>query len=144
MLYDPSSAVTAERVSWVSRFLTVTATPGSAAPVWSLMIPDRVAEVICAEAARPQDSTRRTRKQPDACHPRAGMVAISTSLSCRDAPLQLLKPVQHDVDLRGGGRLRFDGLQHQEALAVGADIVVGKDGRRRQIGSFEQHPGRSR
>src|SRR6266545_4740029 len=79
MLYDPSSAVTAERVSWVSRFLTVTATPGSAAPVWSLMIPDTVAEVICAEAARPQDSTRRTRKQPDACQPRAGMVAISIS-----------------------------------------------------------------
>src|SRR6058998_2711113 len=79
MLYDPSSAVTAERVSWVSRFLTVTATPGSAAPVWSLMIPDTVAEVICAEAARPQDSTRRTRKQPDACHPRAVMVAISIS-----------------------------------------------------------------
>src|SRR6266508_6200116 len=50
-LYEPSSAVTTDRVSPVSTFFSVMATPGSTPPVSSATTPDTVAAVICADAA---------------------------------------------------------------------------------------------
>src|SRR5258705_13630182 len=46
----PFASVTALRVRPVSRFLMTTSTPGRTPPVSSLMVPERVAEVICATA----------------------------------------------------------------------------------------------
>src|SRR5437870_7884938 len=50
MLYEPSSAVTTDRVSPVSIFFSVTSTPGSTPPVSSITTPDTFAAVICADA----------------------------------------------------------------------------------------------
>jgi hypothetical protein len=44
-------------------------------------------------------------------------------LSGGNEALEFLEPVQHKVDLRGG-LLRLDGLDHQESLAILADIVA--------------------
>jgi hypothetical protein len=43
-------------------------------------------------------------------------------LSGRDKALEFLEPVQHKVDLRGR-LLRLNRLDHQESLAILADIV---------------------
>jgi len=50
--------------------------------------------------------------------------------------LQLLQPVEHDMDL-GRSRPRLTPLDHHEPLAVGSDVVVGVE---RCVGSngFEQ------
>src|ERR1700680_3928704 len=55
---------------------------------------------------------------------------LDSLLPCRNFPLQLFKPVRNDIDLRR--RLVSPaGLDHQEALAVGRDIVVGVGDRTR-------------
>ena len=46
----PASLVTTVRAMPVSVFLTVTVTPGSTAPVWSLVTPVIVPVVSCADA----------------------------------------------------------------------------------------------
>ena len=48
----------------------------------------------------------------------------SSLFLCRDAALQLFKPVQHYVDL-GCRRFLLACLNHQKPLPVGADVVVG-------------------
>src|SRR2546428_787808 len=47
---SPFASVTTLRLRPVSRFLMTTSTPGSTPPGWSLTVPERVADVICAAA----------------------------------------------------------------------------------------------
>src|SRR6266851_7635676 len=63
---------------------------------------------------------------------------------CWHAALQLFNPVQHDVDLRVCRLRLLDGLDHQEALAIEAYVVVGDWDWRRFVRSLEEHPGRAR
>ena len=53
------------------------------------------------------------------------LLTIPQSPSRRDPAPQFFKPIQHDVDLRWRGGLGLDRLQHQEPLAVGAEVVLG-------------------
>src|SRR5215510_713496 len=69
----PLESVTALRVTPVSRFEMTRSTPGSTPPVSSLMVPERVADVICA-TARDALAARRTT-------PRATFSLMSASLS---------------------------------------------------------------
>src|ERR1700684_3049060 len=62
----------------------------------------------------------------------------------RHAPLQLFKPVQHNIDLRRRRLLLLGGLEHQEALAVSRDVVVGDWDWSRFVPSLKEHPGRAR
>ena len=58
--------------------------------------------------------------------------------------LKLSEPIQNDVDLGGGGLLLVLSSDHQEALTVRADGIIGAahpDGRHRDTGSFEKQPG---
>src|SRR5262249_30749041 len=58
-------------------------------------------------------------------------------LLCWNAALQLLKPVQHHVDLRRRLSCRFDMLEHQEALAVERDSIVWSGRGRQQVWPFK-------
>src|ERR1043166_9636277 len=62
MRKSPVPWLTAERVSPVAMFLAVTVTPGSTAPVWSLMVPLTCA--FCAKAAVEVRTTRATTRKP--------------------------------------------------------------------------------
>jgi 4-amino-4-deoxy-L-arabinose transferase-like glycosyltransferase len=53
-----------------------------------------------------------------------GEVRPDSLCSSGHAPLQLFNPVRHHVDLDQRGLLLFSSLDHEEALAVGADVVV--------------------
>src|SRR5579863_3072242 len=65
-------------------------------------------------------------------------------LPCGNFLLQFFKPIQYDVDLRRCRLLLLDGLEHQEALAVGRDIVVVDWDHGRFVPSLEECPGRAR
>src|ERR1700674_1122839 len=58
----------------------------------------------------------------------------------RHAALQLFKPVQHDVDLRRRRLRLLACLEHQEALAIWRDVVVGGWDWGRFVPSLAEHP----
>ena len=62
---DEEDAGDRRRVRPVSRFLTTTSTPGSTPPVSSLIVPEMVADVICASAGDARVTRDRTREAND-------------------------------------------------------------------------------
>src|SRR5438552_4335043 len=60
--YDPSLAVTTERLKPVALFVAVTVTPGNAAPEASLTRPPRAALPVCASTAAGISSSMRMRR----------------------------------------------------------------------------------
>ena len=78
------------------------------------------------------------------CHPiqflRIECLSLKLPLSLlhRYTFLELTEPVEDHVDLRGGGlRLLSGGLEHEESLAVGRDVIV-RDVAARAVIAFEQ------
>src|ERR1700675_4504613 len=55
------------------------------------------------------------------------------------AALQLIEPVQHDVELRDRGSLPGR-LHHQETLTIGANVVVGRNPAGRLVRSLKKDP----
>src|ERR1700694_1589583 len=65
---------------------------------------------------------------------------LASLFSRRNFLLQLLKPIQHDVDLRRRRPWLVAGLEHQETLAVGRHVVVGECCWGRRVRSLKEHP----
>src|SRR5439155_9688130 len=52
--------------------------------------------------------------------------------------LEVFKPIEHDIDL-GRCEFLFTRLDHDEALAIGRDVVVSDPERIRRVMSLEEH-----